>query len=203
MPSGSSPTATPSSTRPSRTKNGSRSFMTGKSRFIPVMPSAARSASHTSSTTRASSRAEDGSIESDAPNSQTGRNAATGEPETPAAPDSLRALFNVRTRMLGKQQWDIRIRDEENRPLWLIYPGRGRGIDVVAIPVPMTGNEPMTDMYPINPLLSKPLRIKITDGRFHSRLPVRQHASFISPFGSGAYRIRARFGPDDHGILLG
>jgi len=34
-------------------------------------------------------------------------------------------------------------------------------VDVVAIPIPMTGNEPVMNMYPINALLSKPLRIKI------------------------------------------
>ncbi len=35
------------------------------------------------------------------------------------------------------------------------------GVDVVAIPIPMTGNEPVMNMYPINTLLSKPLKIKI------------------------------------------
>jgi hypothetical protein len=91
----------------------------------------------------------------------TGRNAATGRLETPAQPDTLRALFNIRMGEFGKQQYDIAIRDKEHRPLWLIYPGRGRGIDVVAIPLPMDGSEPVLNMYPINSITSPPLRIRI------------------------------------------
>ncbi len=90
----------------------------------------------------------------------TGRNTRTRDLETPAAPDTLRCLFIVRIGDFGKQQWDIRIRDENHRPLWLIRPSMP-GVDVVAIPIPMTGNEPVMNMYPINTLLSKPLKIKI------------------------------------------
>lgn len=91
----------------------------------------------------------------------TGRNARTGQLETPAQPDTLRALFNIRVGTFGKQQWDIRIRDSENRPLWLAYPGQGRAIDVVVIPLLMKGDEPAMDMYPINTLTSQPLNVKI------------------------------------------
>lgn len=91
----------------------------------------------------------------------TGKNTRTGKLETPAAPDTLRCLFNVRVGDFGKQQWDIRIRSEEHRPLWLIRPGMTPGVDVVAIPIPMTGNEPVMNMYPLNTLLSKPLNVKI------------------------------------------
>jgi hypothetical protein len=42
----------------------------------------------------------------------TGRNAQTGVLETPARPDTLRALFNVRIGDFGKQQQDVRIRDD-------------------------------------------------------------------------------------------
>ena len=91
----------------------------------------------------------------------TGRDARTGELETPVRPEMLRCLFNVRVGTFGKQQWDITIRDDTGCPHWLINPGGGRAIDVVALPIPMTGNEPAMDMYPINTLLSKPLRINI------------------------------------------
>ncbi|MCG2625615.1 serine protease [Bradyrhizobium sp. WYCCWR 13023] len=91
----------------------------------------------------------------------TGKNAYTNKQETPAAPDSLRCLFNVRVGDFGKQQWDIRIRDDNHNPLWLIRPSMARSVDVVAIPIPMTGNEPVMNMYPINALLSKPLKTKI------------------------------------------
>ena len=56
----------------------------------------------------------------------TGKNAYTGNLETPAAPDMLRCLFNIRIGTFGKQQWDIRIRDDNHKPLWLIRPGMGR-----------------------------------------------------------------------------
>jgi transcriptional regulator with XRE-family HTH domain len=85
----------------------------------------------------------------------TGKNAATGKLETHARSDMLRALFNVRVGDFGKQQYDITIRDENHDPLWLIYPGQGRAVDVVVIPLPMTGTEPVMDMYPINALLSR------------------------------------------------
>jgi hypothetical protein len=91
----------------------------------------------------------------------TGRNAVTGELESPARPDTLRALFNVRVGEFGKQQYDIKIRDDDGRPLWLIYPGRCRGIDVVALPLPMSGDDPVITMCPINTLTSPPLRIRI------------------------------------------
>jgi hypothetical protein len=91
----------------------------------------------------------------------TGRNAVTGELESPARPDTLRALFNVRVGEFGKQRYDIKIRDDDGRPLWLIYPGRGRGIDVVALPLPMSGDDPVITMCPINTLTSPPLRIRI------------------------------------------
>jgi Trypsin-like peptidase domain len=91
----------------------------------------------------------------------TGRHAVTGNLETPAQPDMLQALFNVRIGDFGKQQYDIRIRDDEHRPLWLIHPGKGHGVDIVLIPLPMDGTGQVMDMYPINAHTSKPLRIQI------------------------------------------
>lgn len=91
----------------------------------------------------------------------TGRNAATGKLETEARPDTLRALFNIRTGDFGKQQYDIKIRDDDGRPRWLVYPGRERGIDVVALPLPMSADDPVMTMFPINSVTSPPLRICI------------------------------------------
>ena len=88
----------------------------------------------------------------------TGRNADTGELEAPARPDMLRSLFNVRIGDFGKQPLDIRIRDQDGRPLWLSYPGRGREIDVVALQLP---DDPVVTMYPINSVTSPPLRIRV------------------------------------------
>jgi Trypsin-like peptidase domain len=91
----------------------------------------------------------------------TGRNTVSGKLETEARPDTLRALFNIRLGDFGKQQYDIKIRDDDGRPRWLIYPGRGRRIDVVALPLPMSGDDPVMTMCPINLLTSPPLRIRV------------------------------------------
>jgi hypothetical protein len=91
----------------------------------------------------------------------TGRNARTGELDTIVRPDTLRAFFNLRIQNFGKQQWDIKIRDDEHRPLWFVHPRSGRGVDVVAIPLALTGEEPMTNPYPINEMPSSKLVIRI------------------------------------------
>jgi hypothetical protein len=49
----------------------------------------------------------------------------------------------------------IKIRDENNNPLWYTHPIRKRGSDVVAVPLPMAGNDPIVNMYPINILKSE------------------------------------------------
>jgi hypothetical protein len=85
----------------------------------------------------------------------TGRNAQTGKMEAPVEPDMLRLLFNVRVQNCGKQQYDITIRDEDRRPLWLAHPVRQRGSDIVAIPLPMRGDDPIVNMHPINILKSE------------------------------------------------
>jgi hypothetical protein len=89
-----------------------------------------------------------------------GRNTMTRCLETPAAPDMLRCQFNIRIGDFGKQRWGIPIRDDQHRPLWLVHPCKP-DLDVVAIPIPVTGTQPSVSMYPISALLSRPLNIKI------------------------------------------
>jgi hypothetical protein len=84
----------------------------------------------------------------------TGRNARTGELETPVQPDMLRAHFNTRIMDFGKKTYDIRIRDADNKPLWYIYPGRQRGCDLVAMLLDI-GNDLVANPYPINTLKSE------------------------------------------------
>jgi hypothetical protein len=91
----------------------------------------------------------------------TGKNAYTGEQETPAAPDTLRCLFNVQIGTFEKQPWDIPLRDNDRRPRWLIRPGLAPRVDVVAIPISLTGTGPVTEFFPINTLLSNPLNTRI------------------------------------------
>jgi hypothetical protein len=84
-----------------------------------------------------------------------GRNAQTGEQITTVQPDMLRAHFNTPIKNFGKRPCDIHIRDADNNPLWHIYPGRQRGCDVVAIPLPTLGDDPTVNLYPINTLRSE------------------------------------------------
>jgi hypothetical protein len=67
----------------------------------------------------------------------------------------IRAHFNPRLMDFGKRQLDISIRDCNNRPRWYAHPTRGRGFDVVAIPLPISGDDPVVNFYPINTLKSE------------------------------------------------
>jgi len=93
-----------------------------------------------------------------------GRDPQTGKNLHPQAgrPNWITSLFNFRAYTFGKQPFEIRIRDDEDRPLWLIHPSQGPGVDVVAIPLPFTGNEPTLNLHPINLLSAVGLLILIS-----------------------------------------
>jgi len=72
-------------------------------------------------------------------------------------PNVLRARFQIPGQW-EKQQYDIRIRDQDDRPLWLIHPSRR--VDVVALP--FTPNEPVIiGLYPLNVPASDNLYVAI------------------------------------------
>ena len=85
----------------------------------------------------------------------TGRNARTGKLEGQARPDLFKVMFNTRIMDFGKKPCEIRIRDESHNPAWFAHPMRQRGSDVVALPLPIPGNDPIINMYPINTLKSE------------------------------------------------
>jgi Trypsin-like peptidase domain len=85
----------------------------------------------------------------------TGRNARTGELEMKVQPDMLKMPFNTRIVDFGKQTYEVRIRDADNNPLWFVYPARQRGCDIVAVPLPIRGDDPIVNLYPINILKSE------------------------------------------------
>jgi hypothetical protein len=85
----------------------------------------------------------------------TGRSARTGKLEMKVQPDMLKMPLNTRIMDFGKQTYEMRIRDADNNPLWYVYPGRQRGCDVVAVPLPIRGDDPIVNMYPINALRSE------------------------------------------------
>jgi hypothetical protein len=82
----------------------------------------------------------------------TGRNAETGEnlKAHGARPNKIRAYFNTRIQQFLKQEHFIAIRDDEDRPSWLVHPARGRAVDVVAIPLPYADDDLIFALHPIN-----------------------------------------------------
>jgi hypothetical protein len=74
-------------------------------------------------------------------------------------PNTLRTLFNIETGSFAKQPWDIKIRDEEDRPLWLVHPKRS--IDIAVLPLPPPPPDLIVALYPLNVLANTKLRIEI------------------------------------------
>ncbi len=128
----------------------------------------------------------------------TGRNARTNELTVRAQPDMLRLLFNTKMQDFGKKEYDLKIRDADNRPCWYTHPVRNRGCDVVAVPLPMTAEDIIIiNMYPINTLNQKAdLAVRNRHGCFYSRLPVRLRPSGFSRMETGKHRFRT--GPHPH-----
>jgi hypothetical protein len=80
----------------------------------------------------------------------TGRNHQTGALETIVRPDALHAQFNLATGTFGKR----------GAPL-VAGLSCSKSQDRCAIPLPMRGDEFLLDLYPINLITSKPLRIRV------------------------------------------
>src|SRR5450756_3009708 len=74
-------------------------------------------------------------------------------------PNILRTLFNMQTGSFDKQRWDIKIRDDDDKPLWLVHPGRR--VDVAVLPIPFKPEELIISLYPLNLLANARLRIEI------------------------------------------
>jgi hypothetical protein len=66
-------------------------------------------------------------------------------------PNMLRVRFNFGQRIFEKQQFDIKIRNDEDKPLWLVHPARN--VDVAVIPLLLTQDQlRVVDLRPINEL---------------------------------------------------
>lgn len=89
-----------------------------------------------------------------------GRNPITGKhlSSTAAEPNILRVWFNTRGQLGKKHAKDIAIRDESNKPLWLVHPKHRQLIDVIAIRIQ---NDSTIEMYAVNRLSTMDLRIQI------------------------------------------
>lgn len=74
-------------------------------------------------------------------------------------PNLSRTLFNVNTGSFEKQRWDIKIRDGDDRPLWLVHPSRR--VDIAVLPIPFRPEELIIALYPLNILANAALRIEI------------------------------------------
>jgi hypothetical protein len=74
-------------------------------------------------------------------------------------PNILRTLFNVRTGSFEKQRWDIKIRDDDDKPLWLVHPSRR--VDIAVLPIPFRPEGLIIALYPLNILANAALRIEV------------------------------------------
>ncbi|WP_414815242.1 S1 family peptidase [Rhizobium sp. IY2] len=74
-------------------------------------------------------------------------------------PNIVRALFNISTGSVEKRRWDIRIRDDDDEPLWLVHPSRR--VDIAVLPLPSGPEAANVTLYPLNVLANADLRIEI------------------------------------------
>jgi hypothetical protein len=80
----------------------------------------------------------------------TGQHARTGNLETPVQPDMLRVQFNTRQQEFGKKHFDITIRGADNEPLWYVHPVSRRRADIAAVPLCISPDDPIVNLYPMN-----------------------------------------------------
>src|SRR5260370_19014999 len=78
----------------------------------------------------------------------------------------LRAIFNVKTGSFDRYPSEFSIRDEHDRPRWLVHPIRKVDIavlpiEVVATPINRPNDSIRLPLYPINELANEKLRIAI------------------------------------------
>jgi Trypsin-like peptidase domain len=75
-------------------------------------------------------------------------------------PNMLRLRFNLASQDFWKQQYDIKIRDDEDRPLWLVHPARK--VDIAVVPLLLTEDQlKIVNLYPMNKLTSSDLAVYI------------------------------------------
>jgi hypothetical protein len=86
-------------------------------------------------------------------------------------PNILRTLFNIHTGSFDKRRRDIRIRDDNDKPLWLVHPARR--VDVAVLPIPFKPEELIIALYPLNVLANAALRIEIGMEVFILGYPLR------------------------------
>ncbi len=79
--------------------------------------------------------------------------------EDAGRPNVLRTLFNAQTGRFDKQRWDIPVRDDDDKPLWLIHPGRR--VDVAVLPLNLKLDELIITLHPLNVLANARLRIEV------------------------------------------
>jgi Trypsin-like peptidase domain len=65
----------------------------------------------------------------------------------------------IQTGSFDKQSWAIRIRDEDDQPLWLVHPSRR--VDIAVLPIPSRPKELTIALYPLNVVANAALRIEI------------------------------------------
>ena len=110
-------------------------------------------------------------------------------------PNRLRAMFNVKPGFFDRHQLEFKIRDDDDRPLWLVHPTRQVDIavlpiDVVARPINSPNNPTQLPLYPINELANAKLRIGIGMG-FYPWLSIQNRTPRLSGMEAWEHCIRA------------
>lgn len=77
-------------------------------------------------------------------------------------PNKLRCHFLIRVGQYERETIDVPIRDEDDQPLWLVYPAQEiRAIDVVALPLDYEGLKTRVTLLPVNELAPGKIAIMI------------------------------------------
>lgn len=75
-------------------------------------------------------------------------------------PNKLCVRFNFAAQIFEKQPYEIPIRDDDDKPLWLVHPGRN--IDIAVVPLTFTADQlAVLNLYPLNELTSADLAVYI------------------------------------------
>ena len=73
-------------------------------------------------------------------------------------PNKILARFNIHGQF-WKQEWHIKIRDDNDKPLWLIHPGRR--VDITVLEIHFEVEKQVVTLYPLNVIATASLRIEI------------------------------------------
>ena len=97
------------------------------------------------------------------------------------------ARFNIHGQFY-KQEWHIKIRDDEDKPLWLIHPYRR--VDVALLPLKVDTEKQVVTFYPLNEIANAAKNYHWHGSLCH-RLSVQDRAAGVPYLEARQYCLRA------------